>query len=146
MFVLHASIWSLFIDMLPAQVYKPEVLLMISILKIKKHHNVALNINHSIFYFFFFQIERSTVLNESQHGTKNTIISEECHKCAIQNVFSDVFQGLYCMLTSEITFEATLLSSTMLSLLKQDKQFQYYDCRAWQLYPALLNLILAFTT
>lgn len=52
--MLHASIWSLFIDMLPAQVYKPEVLLMISILKIKKHHNVALNINHSIFYFFFF--------------------------------------------------------------------------------------------
>lgn len=62
------------------------------------------------------------------------------------NVFSDVFQGLYCMLTSEITLEATLLSSTTLSLLKQDKQFQYYDCRAWQLYPALLNLILAFTT
>lgn len=59
--------------------------------------------------------------------------------------FSDVFQGLYCMLTSEITLETTLLSSTMLSLLKQDKQFQYYDCRAWQLYPALLNLILAFT-
>lgn len=83
------------------------------------------------------------VLNEYWHETKNAI-SPEFHKCAIQKLVSDVFKGLFCMLTSQLTLETKLLSSTMLSLLKQDKQFQYYDCRIWQLYSTLLNLILAF--
>lgn len=57
---------------------------------------------------------------------------------SFQNFFSSIYKGLFCILTSELALEATLLSSTVLSLLKEDKQFQQSDYRAWQLHPTQL--------
>lgn len=72
---------------------------------------------------------------EYWHRTKNAISSDEGHKHVISKLFSGILKCLFYILTSELALEVMLLSSTVLSLLKEDKQFQQYDYRAWQLHP-----------